>query len=43
MPFGAEVERERLGEADHGVLAGDVGQPVEPVGEQAGRRRVLTT
>ena len=39
MPLGAEVEGERLGDADDGVLAGDVGQPVEAVGEQPRCRR----
>ena len=38
-PFGAEVERERLGDADHRVLGGDVGQAIEPVGEEARRGR----
>ena len=34
-----QVERERLGDADHGVLARDVREPVEAVGEEARRRR----
>ena len=38
IPLGAEIERERFGESDHGVLAGHVGKAVEAVREQAGRR-----